>query len=85
MVRDKDVSQILSLLPKDAIYYFCHANIPRAMDSKTLQGEAARFGLQGEAVADVNDAKKKALERATADDFIFIGGSTYVVAGIDEL
>jgi dihydrofolate synthase / folylpolyglutamate synthase len=85
MVRDKDVSHILSLLPKDAIYYFCQAKIPRALDAKTLQGEATKFGLTGEAVADVNEARKKALSRATAEDFIFIGGSTYVVAEIDEL
>lgn len=85
MVRDKDVSQILSLLPKHAIYYFCQANIPRAMDAKTLKAEAAKFGLSGEAISDVNEAKEKALMMAAADDFIFIGGSTYVVAEIDEL
>jgi dihydrofolate synthase / folylpolyglutamate synthase len=85
MVKDKDVREILAVLPKDATYYFCQANIPRAMDAKTLQSEAARFGLQGSVIPDVNEAKKAALTGARPDDFIFIGGSTYVVAEIAEL
>ncbi|MEX2231507.1 MAG: Mur ligase family protein, partial [Cyclobacteriaceae bacterium] len=85
MVRDKDVNPILELLPKEAIYYFCQAGIPRAMDAKNLQQEASRLGLHGEAIPDVNEAKRAALAQATADDFVFIGGSTYVVAEIDEL
>jgi dihydrofolate synthase / folylpolyglutamate synthase len=85
MVKDKDVKQILGLLPKEAKYYFCQARIPRAMDATTLQLEAAAFGLKGEVIPDVNEAKRAALSHAAADDFIFIGGSTYVVAEIEEL
>lgn len=85
MVKDKDVKQILGLLPRDAKYYFCQANIPRAMDAGVLQQEALAVGLKGEVVRDVNDAKRAALAEAQADDFIFIGGSTYVVAEINEL
>lgn len=85
MVKDKDISHILTLLPKQAIYYFCQANIPRALDAHTLQGEAAKYGLYGMAIPDVNEAKKAALAKARRDDLIFIGGSTYVVAEIAEL
>lgn len=85
MVKDKDVTQVLSLMPPDAIYYFCQANLPRAMDAVVLQEEAAQFGLKGEAIPDVNDARRKALARANRNDFIFIGGSTYVVAELNEL
>jgi dihydrofolate synthase/folylpolyglutamate synthase len=85
MVKDKDISQILGLLPEKAIYYFCQANIPRAMEAKILQQEAMKYGLHGIAIPDVNEAKKTALAKALKDDLIFIGGSTYVVAEIAEL
>jgi dihydrofolate synthase/folylpolyglutamate synthase len=85
MVKDKDIAQILALLPRDAFYYFCQASIPRAMDCFLLQQEAARIGLSGKAIADVNEAKREALAAASPDDFIYIGGSTYVVAEIEEL
>lgn len=85
MVKDKDIKPILELLPKVAYYYFCQANIPRALDASQLQREAADVGLSGEVIADVNEAKRTALTRASSDDFIFIGGSSYVVAEIEEL
>lgn len=85
MVKDKDVKKVLSLLPADAIYYFCQARIPRAMEAARLQELAAEYGLKGEVIPDVNEAIRAALTRASPDDLIFIGGSTYVVAEIDEL
>jgi dihydrofolate synthase/folylpolyglutamate synthase len=85
MVKDKDITAVLELLPKDAYYYFCQANIPRALDAESLCAKAKEVGLRGEVVPDVNKAKTIALQRATANDFIFIGGSTFVVAEIEEL
>ena len=85
MVKDKDVDDILALLPKKAYYYFCQASIPRAMEAETLQEKAIKFGLHGEVVHDVNLAIAKAKDEASIDDFIFIGGSTFVVAEIDSL
>lgn len=85
MVKDKDIGAILSLLPKDASYYFCQANIPRAMDSKLLSEQARIHGLHGEVISNVNQAIQRAKEKASEDDFIFIGGSTFVVAEIDDL
>lgn len=85
MVNDKDTGSILRLLPQDARYYFCQAKIPRAMDAHILCAEAAKHGLRGVAVPDVNEAKTRALSEAQSEDFIFIGGSTFVVAEIEEL
>ncbi len=85
MVKDKDLTEVLALLPADADYYFCQAPIPRAIDAGKLQELAANFGLRGEVVRDVNDAKRSAMSKAGPNDFIFIGGSTYVVAELDEL
>ena len=85
MVKDKDFRPILELLPKDARYYFCQAKIPRAMDDVALQQAAADIVLTGAVIRDVNEAKRAAVAQAGPDDFIFIGGSTYVVAEIDDL
>lgn len=85
MVKDKDPVDILNLLPREASYYFCRASIPRALDAQVLKEAAERVGLIGEAVPDVNQAIAKARAMASADDFIFIGGSTFVVAEIENL
>jgi dihydrofolate synthase/folylpolyglutamate synthase len=85
MVKDKDVTDILNVLPKDAAYYFCQAKIPRAMDASVLAEKASAVGLHGEICADVNDAIRLALIEANENDFIFIGGSTFVVAEINGL
>lgn len=85
MVKDKDISSVLQLLPQNALYYFCQAKIPRAMEAAELSQRAAKAGLKGEVIADVNEAIAKAKEAAKADDLIFIGGSTFVVAEIEGL
>lgn len=85
MVKDKDSSTVLSLLPKDAIYYFCEAKIPRALDVNTLMTRAKEFNLDGQAIKDVSDAIKAAKAAASKNDLIFIGGSTFVVAEIEDL
>ena len=85
MVKDKEPHEVLKLLPKQAYYYFCQASIPRAMDAVTLQQQAEKFGLKGEVEPDVNKAIAKAKVRAGVNDFVFIGGSTFVVAEIENL
>jgi dihydrofolate synthase / folylpolyglutamate synthase len=85
MVKDKDVSEVMALLPKEAIYYFCQANIPRAMDAAQLAEKGKETGLSGTVVPDVNEALRQAKEQAGEHDFIFIGGSTFVVAEIADL
>ncbi|MBP9926228.1 MAG: bifunctional folylpolyglutamate synthase/dihydrofolate synthase, partial [Cyclobacteriaceae bacterium] len=85
MVRDKDVSKVLTLLPKDAKYYFCEASIPRAMSSSELMEKALGFGLVGKDCKNVNNALRQARNESGPNDLIFIGGSTYIVAEIENL
>lgn len=85
MVKDKDIDTILRLLPAQAHYYFCQAQIPRSMDAHELQTRAARWGLKGKVIPSVNEAIRIAKSYALESDFIFIGGSTFVVAEIENL
>lgn len=80
MVNDKDTSAVLNLLPPDALYYFTRPSVERAMDEKMLAAQAATFGLRGSAFKDVSSAVKAAKENAGENDFIFIGGSSFIVA-----
>ena len=80
MVNDKDIDKILSLLPQKANYYFTRASIPRALDENILKEKASNFNLNGNSYATVNEAVNSAKANANEHDFIFIGGSTFVVA-----
>jgi dihydrofolate synthase / folylpolyglutamate synthase len=82
MVKDKDIDKILSLLPNQATYYFCNANIPRALPSQELQSLALQYGLVGHSYATVQQALAAAKSNALLNDLIFIGGSTFVVAEV---
>ncbi len=84
-VNDKDLNHILPLFPQQATYYFCAAQIPRALPATDLQSKAAAYGLYGQVIPDVNDAIKTALTQAGPSDVVFIGGSTFVVAEIEDL
>ena len=85
MVNDKDFSKVLDLLPKEATYIFCQANIPRAMDANELERKGNEKGLKGKVISKVMDALEFARKNASPDDLIFIGGSTFVVAEIENL
>ncbi len=85
MVNDKDISKVLELLPSDATYIFCQANLPRAMDAEFLASKALEKGLSGQVIPKVTEAIEFARKNAGADDLIFIGGSTFVVAEIEDL
>lgn len=80
MVKDKDISKILALLPTTATYYFCNAQIPRALAAEDLQLQANTFGLKGEAYPTVELAVQAAQNAANTNDLVFVGGSTFVVA-----
>ncbi|MGD9329413.1 MAG: folylpolyglutamate synthase/dihydrofolate synthase family protein [Cyclobacteriaceae bacterium] len=84
-MKEKDVAQILPLFPKDAEYIFCQANVPRAMDAKWLALQAALYHIDGRIIPDVNTALKELLEKAGEEDVIFVGGSTFVVAELENL
>ena len=81
-VNDKEILKILVQLPKDAEYYFCEANIPRAMNSKKLKKHASKYNLNGKEYQNVKEALKSAEMNSDSDDLIFIGGSTFVVSEI---
>jgi len=85
MVKDKDITGILKLLPKYANYYFCQANIPRAMNADELKQKAELQGLNGIIVKNVNQAIAEAKRNCSKDDLIFVGGSTFVVAEVENL
>ncbi len=81
-VREKDVERVLELFPKNAHYYFCKPNIPRGLDVDILKEVATKKGLIGQAYDSVNNALRAAKEQALPSDFIFVGGSTFVVAEV---
>jgi dihydrofolate synthase/folylpolyglutamate synthase len=82
VVNDKDLDTILPLFPKDALYYFSRPNIPRGLEAEVLQSKAAGFGLTGKIYPSIPEAYNEALKAASVTDFIYIGGSTFVVAEI---
>lgn len=82
MVGDKDIRNILKLLPKKATYYFCRAGIPRALDAGELQKMGFRAGLRGENCGTVKKALKTAQHEAGSGDLVFVGGSTFTVAEV---
>ena len=82
MVNDKDIETILKLLPQEATYYFCKANIPRGLDAQLLSEQAARQKLFGKSYLSVKQAMKAAIKGASKNDLVFIGGSTFTVAEV---
>jgi dihydrofolate synthase/folylpolyglutamate synthase len=80
VVNDKELDEVLPLFPKNATYYFCKPNIPRGLDSVSLQENALRFSLVGNVYESVNEAFNTAQKNASKNDFIYVGGSTFVVA-----
>lgn len=82
VVNDKDLDLILPLFPKSAKYYFCKPNVPRGLDAEILKQKAIDFSLFGRVFNSVSEAYDEAVNSAKDSDFIYIGGSTFVVAEI---
>ncbi len=80
MVDDKDVSTVMSLLPKNAIYYFTKPDNKRALDVNTIMEIGKKYGLTAKCFPDVKCAYQQALSESSPADFIFVGGSSYIVA-----
>ena len=79
MVDDKDIDKVLDLLPKHAKFYFTKAQSKRALNEYVVLAKAKEHGIEGNAYPTVNEAYKAAYRSASANDFIFVGGSSYVV------
>ena len=82
VVKEKQLDLILDLLPKEAVYYFVKADIPRALDAEILADEAGKKGLEGSAFPNVRTAFAEARRKAVSEDMVFVGGSTFVVAEV---
>ncbi len=82
VVDDKNLDTILPLFPKEAIYYFCKAQVPRALDSEILKITAFEYQLIGQSYTSVKEAFRQARKSTNSSDLIYIGGSTFVVAEV---
>lgn len=82
MVNDKDVRGVLALLPREATYYFTQASVKRALPAGQLARLAAEAGLQGTCYPDVPSAVRAAQKESLPEDFIFVGGSSFIVADL---
>lgn len=82
MVKDKDISGVLKLLPKDAHYYFCQPELERALPAAELAEEAKQYQLIGDVFPTVQLAFHAAKDNADSNDMVFVGGSTFVVAEV---
>ena len=80
MVGDKDVYGVMALLPKNATYYYTKGSTKRAFPEMSLKVFGDQFGLQGECYPGVKEAYQAAISGASSDDFIFVGGSNYIVS-----
>jgi dihydrofolate synthase/folylpolyglutamate synthase len=84
MVKDKDITKVLELLPGNAEYYFTQAHIPRALPAPELKQKAGFFSLYGDGYDDVNIALQQALHKANKDDLVIVCGSIFLVAEVDK-
>lgn len=82
MANDKDIDGVLEILPKTAQYYWAHASVDRALTESQLERIAAKYALRGKKFTTVEAAYKQALLEASANDFIFVGGSNFVVSDL---
>ncbi|MEO5892566.1 MAG: folylpolyglutamate synthase/dihydrofolate synthase family protein [Ferruginibacter sp.] len=82
VVKDKEVSKMISLLPKDAHYYFTNAHIPRALTAVELKIKAAESGLDGQSFDDVNEAIRAAKKQAGPNDLVIVCGSVFLVGEV---
>ena len=82
VVNDKNLDEILPLLPKKALYYFSKPDNPRGLDVTILHQKAIENGLKGNTYSSITEAYQDAIKKASPTDFIYIGGSTFVVAEI---
>ncbi len=82
MVNDKDIHTVLKMLPRDAVYYFTQANVSRAIPVDELKSEAELAGLKGTSYIDVSSAVEAAQKESLPEDFIYVGGSSYIVSDL---
>nr|WP_252736414.1 folylpolyglutamate synthase/dihydrofolate synthase family protein [Maribacter dokdonensis] len=82
VVKDKNITDILPLFPKNAVYYFCKPKIFRGLDENILARQFYDLNFKGEIYKSVNKAFKTAKKQAKKSDLIYVGGSNFVVAEV---
>lgn len=82
MSSDKPLESMLELMPRNATYYFCRADIPRSLDQEELKSRALQSGLSGKSYSSVKEAYRSALEKAGDSDLVVVTGSVFVVAEV---
>lgn len=82
MVSDKDFDAVIPLMPHEAYYLFTAASVARSLPAEQLADKFLHEGFRGEVAPDVHSAYRRAIELASPDDLIFVGGSTFVVADL---
>ncbi|MGI6232399.1 MAG: bifunctional folylpolyglutamate synthase/dihydrofolate synthase [Prevotella sp.] len=82
MVDDKDINHVMTLLPKNAKYYWTQATSKRAIPKEKVAKLGTEHGLSGESYSSVVEAYHAAIDHASPEDFIFVGGSSYIVADL---
>lgn len=85
MVDDKDMDGVMALLPRNAIYYWTQASTKRAVPAERVMEHARQHGLTGQSFGSVEQAYRAAMQEAGSDDFVFVGGSSYIVADLLSL
>jgi len=81
-VNDKNLDSLLPLFPRNAMYYFCKPNVERGLNAEFLKQKALDYNLFGQVFSSVEEAYKTALKKASINDIIYVGGSTFVVAEV---
>lgn len=84
-VGDKDITSMLKLFPCNGKFYFCQPSNMRALKAEDLQHLALQYGLHGNAYPNVNEALREAIQESDIEDTIYVGGSTFVVADLEQL
>jgi dihydrofolate synthase/folylpolyglutamate synthase len=82
MVDDKDIMTVMRMLPQKATYYWTQASTKRAIPAEKVAQIAKQFNLNGHVYNNVKAAYQQALNDANGNDFIFVGGSSYIVADL---
>ena len=84
MVDDKDIDTVMEMLPHDAVYYWTQASTKRAIPAEKVQEKGKSHGLNGNVFCNVKDAYEAALKESDKADFVFVGGSSYIVSDLLE-
>jgi dihydrofolate synthase/folylpolyglutamate synthase len=82
MASDKDIERVMSTLPHEACYYWTKASVKRATSEQTIANIATKYDLHGKTYSNVAEAYEAAVNNASTNDYIYIGGSSFIVADL---